>query len=135
MKFEYVDEKNFILYAANHYESPICEDGEFEEDILRFKYLRKLFTIYEQNNDLRERLILNHIIVLYNVFGDSATKLLFYKLENYLSYLKPFLLHINRLPTIVDSISESKKVYYTKMIPTDKNVLQALQNSDVALCR
>jgi hypothetical protein len=72
---------------------------------------------------LRERLILNHLIILYNVFGDVATKMLFYKLEGYYSYLIPFLVLLHRLPDKVNI----GKVFHTSDIQMDKNIVEVLR--------
>lgn len=90
------------MYAMKHYDNPQCtEMSEFEEDMKRFQYLRKLFSRYRQDNDLKERLILNHLIVLYNVFGPNATNMLFMRLHEYHEYLKPFVEYLNFMPQIV----------------------------------
>ena len=71
---EKLDETNFVLYAAKHYDNPECFDTEeFISDLKRFKYLKRLFNKYHENNELKERLILNHIVVLYNLFGPEVT--------------------------------------------------------------
>lgn len=95
-----LNDDNFLLYAMHHYDNPQCHSvQEFEEDLKRFLYLKKLFSRYKVNNELRERLILNHIIVLYNIFGDSATEMLFHKIEkDYWPALMTFLVYINRIP-------------------------------------
>jgi hypothetical protein len=83
-----------------HYDNPQCHTlEEFEEDLKRFLYLRKLLNRYKRDSDLKERLILNHIIVLYNVFGDALTDMLFFKIEKeYWSALVTFLVYLNRIP-------------------------------------
>jgi len=75
--------------------------SEFEEDIKRFQYLRKLFSRYRQDDELKERLILNHLIVLFNVFGAQATNMLFMRLHEYHEYLKPFVLYLNFMPELL----------------------------------
>ena len=92
--------ENFIQFAMNNYENSQCFSiREFESDICRFEYINKLFKRYVEQGTLRERLILNHIIVLYNVFGDSVTKMLLFKIdESYGNMLMPFLLYLNRIP-------------------------------------
>tara|TARA_B110000305_G_C19434961_1_gene638370 strand:+ start:125 stop:430 length:306 start_codon:yes stop_codon:yes gene_type:complete len=75
--------------------------SEFEEDIKRFQYLRKLFSRYRQDEDLKERLILNHLIVIFNVFGPQATNMLFMRLHEYHEYLKPFVLYLNYMPELL----------------------------------
>lgn len=77
---EKLTEDNFIRYAMNHYDNPGCHSIiEFEDDLRRFLYLKKLFNRYTYEGDLKERLILNHIIVLYNIFGSALTDMLFLK--------------------------------------------------------
>lgn len=95
-----ITEDNFLQHAMNHYDNPQCTNiEEFEEDLKRFVYLRKLFARYQENDDLKERLILNHIIVLYNLFGDITTDMLYYKLdESCWKYLNTFLIYLNRAP-------------------------------------
>lgn len=116
-------ESTFLLYAMKHYDNPQCtEMTEFEEDLKRFQYLRKLFGRYRHEDDLKERLILNHLIVLYNVFGPAATNMLFMKLKEFHEYLKPFVVYLNYMPRIVmyeelqinaDSISSDQKIVDT----------------------
>jgi len=100
MLSEKLNEGNFLLYAMHHYDNTQCHSlAEFEEDLKRFLYLKKLLSRYKNNNDLKERLILNHIIVLYNIFGEAATKMLFYKIDK--SCWEPlitFLVYLNRMP-------------------------------------
>jgi hypothetical protein len=95
-------ESTFLLYASKYYDNPHCSDvSEFEEDLKRFQYLRKLFGRYRQDADLKERLILNHLIIIYNVFGTEATNMLFMKLEEYHDLLKPFVEYLNFMPEVV----------------------------------
>jgi hypothetical protein len=100
MVSEKLNESNFLLYAMHHYDNPQCHSlAEFEEDMKRFVYLKKLLSRYNNNGELRERLILNHIIVLYNIFGDAATRMLFYKIEeSSWEALVTFLVYLNRMP-------------------------------------
>jgi len=124
MNYEYLDDENFILFAAKHYDNPQCYDSEeFYDDLKRFKYLKRLFGKYEESGELRERLILNHLIILYNVFGDTATKMLFYKLEDYYSYLVPFLVLLHRLPERVNV----GKTIYTSDIALDMHIVEVLR--------
>ena len=98
--FDTLTNKNFKLFAMNNYNNPECiEVEEFEEDLNRFKYVKRLLSRYELHDDLQERLILNHLIVIYNVFGiENANKMIEFKVEqiHYL-YLKPFLVFLNYL--------------------------------------
>jgi len=75
-----LDDTNFMLYAAAHYDNPQCYDtDEFYDDLKRFKYLKRLLNRYKETGELKERLILNHLTVIYNVFGSTpATRLLFF---------------------------------------------------------
>jgi len=95
-----LDESTFIVYAMNHYSNPQCYNiEEFEDDLKKFIYLKKLIYRYKNVGELRERLILNHIIVLFNIFGDAALRMLFYKVEQDLwSELVTFLVYLNRMP-------------------------------------
>lgn len=98
-----LNEDNFLLFAMHHYDNPQCHSiQEFEEDVKRFLYLKKLITRYKQSEELRERLILNHIIVLYNVYGDAATNMLFYKIDQeYWDVLVTFLVYLERMPELL----------------------------------
>jgi len=118
-------DENFILFAAKHYDNPQCHDTiEFFDDLKRFKYLRRLFGKYEDTGELRERLILNHLIVLYNIFDIDTTKMLFFRLEGYYSYLKPFLILLNRMP---DIIVNGEDVIYSSDIPMDPKIIEILR--------
>ena len=96
--FDELNHKNFKLYAMQHYNNPECTDvEEFKEDLNRFKYIKRLLSRYEVHDDLQERLILNHLIVIYNVFGiEAANKMLWFKIEKeHWIYIKPFLVFLN----------------------------------------
>jgi hypothetical protein len=125
--FENLNEDNFMMYAAKAYNSPHCIMSEFEGDIKRTKYLKRLFRKYKVTKILKERLILNHIILLNNVFGTEATaRILFYKIdERDYDILKTFLSYLNISPDIVYGIN-GKNVDVAK-IPLDVNVLQTLK--------
>ena len=122
-----LNEANVLLYAAKHYNNPQCFDTiEFYEDLSRFKYLKRLFGRYEEEGDLKERLILNHLIVLYNVFDvEAATRILFLKLDEYLEYLSPFLEYLGYLPDIVQKINGID--YFTYEIYKDNNIKEILE--------
>jgi hypothetical protein len=94
---------NFIIYAMKSFDKPNCIMSEFEEDLKRIKYVKRLIRRYRVTGEMKERLILNHLIVLSNVFGVEATvKMLFYKLdrEDY-DILKTFLTFLNFMPKVV----------------------------------
>jgi hypothetical protein len=98
-----LDEKSFLLIAAKNYDMKRSSGvEEFYDDLKRFQYLKRLFKRYEDDGDLRIRLILNHIIVLYNCFGSAATNMLFYKLKEHHKYLKPFVVFLNYMPTVIE---------------------------------
>lgn len=103
MVFERLNEDNFLLFAMNHYDNTQCHSlEEFDEDLKKFLYLKKLITRYKKDNDLKERLILNHIIVIYNIFGIHATRMLFYKIdEEYWDVLVTFLVFLNQMPETI----------------------------------
>jgi hypothetical protein len=100
---EKLNESNFLLYAMHHYDNTQCYSlAEFEEDLKKILYLKKLLSRYKNNGELRERLILNHIIVLYNIFGDAATRMLFYKIEKSCwDVLVTFLVYLERMPETI----------------------------------
>lgn len=102
-----LSESNFLLHAMHHYDNPQCHSiEEFDEDLKRFLYLRKLLSRYKKDGELRERLILNHIIVLYNVFGDATTDMLFYKIDKECwSSLVTFLVYLERMPETLPKYS------------------------------
>lgn len=98
MKFTKIDDSNFMMYAIKHYDNPQCKNmEEFYEDLSRIIYIKRLFNKYLNTGDLKEQLILNHIITFYNVFGiEAATRILFMKIDiKYYSLLKTFILYIN----------------------------------------
>lgn len=101
--YEPLTEDTFIPFAMKHYDNPQCHSiAEFEDDLKRFLYLKKLFSRYKTSGELRERLIVNHIVVLYNLFGAAATKMLFYKIDKqYWNYLITVLIYLNRMPDYV----------------------------------
>jgi hypothetical protein len=95
-----LSEDNFTLFAASNYDNIQCANfSEFQNDLKKFTYINKLFARYEKEGDLKERLILNHIIILYNLFGSNLNEMLFLKIEQkYWSLLATFLVYLNRLP-------------------------------------
>lgn len=106
MNFDKLDDGNFLLFAAKAYDNPSCVDEvEFQEDLNRIKYIKRLLRKYEVGGELKERLIINHLVVLYNVFdGDCMTRMLFYRLYEYLEFIKPFMDLIGRLPPEVHGV-------------------------------
>ena len=125
-----IDESNFILYAAQCYDNPQCMDEtEFFDDLKRFKYLKRLFNKYKENGELKDRLVLNHLIVLYNLFGnEGTTRMLFFKLGKYLDILKPFLIFLGRLPEQVDGLTINGNTIITSDISEDLHVVDVLRS-------
>jgi len=106
MSFDDLSSENIMLYAAKVYDRPNCIMSEFKEDMKRFNYLKRLFFRYRKIGEVKERLILNHLVVLYNVFGvEAATRLLFYKIakEDYPA-LKTYLVFLSCMPDTVIGI-------------------------------
>jgi len=126
--FENLNEDNFLMYAVKCYSSPHCIMSEFEGDIKRTKYLKRLFRRYKVTKSLKERLILNHIILLNNVFGTEATaRILFYKTdERDYDILKTFLDYLNLMPDVICGING--KNIHTSDIPLNSGVVEILRN-------
>lgn len=124
---ENLTEENFVIYAMKCYTSPHCIMSEFEGDIKRTKYLKRLFRRYKVTKTLKERLILNHIILLNNVFGREATvRILFFKTDSRdYDILKTFLLYLNIMPEVVKGINGNNIL--SSEIPIDENVAQMLR--------
>ena len=123
-----LDDSNFILFAAKYYDNPQCFDTlEFQDDLKRFKYLKRLFTRYQETGELKERLIINHLIVLYNVFGPEATRMLFFKLEGFHHYLKPFIVLLGYMPEVVRNVGVENKTYRSSDIPMDEEIIELLR--------
>ena len=101
MNFGELTQGNYMMFALLHYDNPHCKDiQEFFEDIKRVHYIRRLFKRYNEDDVLKERLIINHLVTFYNVFENSAaTRILFYRVEDkYHPVLKTFLVYLNRIP-------------------------------------
>jgi hypothetical protein len=100
MIFNELNEDNFLLFAIKNYENPQAVTKEdFEKDLNHFKYIKRLLKRYKRDGELKTHLLLNHFIILYNIFGEAATPMLFFKIEKDLwSSLKSFIIFLNRLP-------------------------------------
>jgi hypothetical protein len=123
MKFDMLTDENYLLFAMKVYENPQCRDmEEFYEDMNRIKYLKRLFKKYKSSGILRERLILNHLIIFTNVFGVMpSNRILFSRIEKELHpYLKTFLVYLNLLP---EQIPEADII----SIPLDKRIIDRLR--------
>ena len=100
MIFNELNEDNFLLFAIKHYENPQAVTKEdFEKDLHHFKYIKRLLKRYRNTGVLKTHLLLNHFIILYNIFGEATTPMLFFKIDSELwSSMKTFILFLNRLP-------------------------------------
>jgi len=120
-----LNDANFILYAAKSYDvKQSAGIEEFNEDLKRFQYLKRLFKRYEESRDLKIRLILNHIIVLYNCFGTEATNMIFFKLKDYHQYVKPFVMFLHYMPEI---IRYENVIIVNSDISLDQTIIQELR--------
>ena len=100
MIFNELNEDNFLLFAIKNYENPQAVTREdFEKDLNHFKYIKRLLKRYKREGELKTHLLLNHFTILYNIFGEATTPMLFFKIEGDLwSSLKSFIIFLNRLP-------------------------------------
>ena len=124
-----INDGNFGVFAAKYYDNPDCLDVlEFQDDLNRIKYLKRLFKKYNDTGVLKERLIINHLIVLYNVFEHEAcTKMLSFKLINYLPYLKPFLEFLNYWPNRIEGLGAEDLVITTEEVESDEKIVKTLR--------
>jgi hypothetical protein len=120
-------DENFYLFAAKYYDNPQCiETEEFDDDLKRIRYLKRLFRKYKQTGELKDRLILNHLVVLYNVFvPEAATRMLCLKLSDELDMVKPFLLLLGYWPDKI--ISVNGVTISDSDIPLDSNIIRILR--------
>lgn len=127
---ENLHDDNFIIYAMKAYDKPNCIMSEFEEDLKRIKYVKRLLKRYQVwgEDELKERLILNHLIILINVFGvEASVRMLFFKLDTTEYHLiKPFLMYMNIMPKLVKGIKGSD--INSGNIPVDIFILGRLRS-------
>lgn len=121
-----LNEDNFLMYAIKNYYNPGSMGiKDLEDDLKKFKYIKRLLSRYKKTGEVSERLVLNHLVVLYNVFGDATTDMLFYKLEpEHWSDLKTYLVYLHRMPleTVVSpGIKETD-------IPLNQELIKVLRN-------
>lgn len=127
MFFDNLNDENIMIYAMKAYDKPNCIMSEFNEDMKRFNYLKRLFRRYRKFGELRERLVLNHLVVLNNVFGtEVATRLLFFNMskDDY-SALKTYLLFLSTMPDKIIGIND--KDILSSEIPVDMNIADELR--------
>lgn len=128
MSFSNLTSDNIMIYALKAYDRPDCIMSEFKDDMKRFNYLKRLFKRYRKIGELRERLVLNHLVVLYNVFGpEVATRMLFFKMakEDH-STLKTYLVFLNMMPVTVKGIKGQDIL--SSDIPIDATIATTLRN-------
>ena len=120
MRFDELNENNYIMFAIKHYDNPHAVTQEdFYEDMKRFKWIKRLLKRYKTTGILKSHLLINHFIILYNVFGDAATPLLFYKIDKDLwPIIKSFVIYLGRLPEYPKSTLHN--------IPIDQDCLNDL---------
>ena len=132
MEFDDLNEKNFLLYAMQHYDNPQCvEVEEFNDDLRKIKYIKRLFNQYFLGGELKERLLLNHIIVFFNVFQTkAATRILFFKLdEKFWPVLKTFLFYLKFMPEDKIESINGKEITVTDIL-MDQGVIDSLRKFD-----
>ena len=127
MIFNELNSDNFLLFAVKNYENPQAVTKEdFDKDLNHFKYIKRLLRKYKNGDELKIHLLLNHFIILYNIFGEATTPMLFYKIEKELwSPIKSFIIFLGKLPEYpksdihniqvdLDCLSELYKIYNGK---------------------
>jgi hypothetical protein len=122
MRFDELNESNFMLFAIKFYNNPqsLTKD-DFESDLKRIRYIKRLLKKYKKEGELKVHLLLNHLIILFNVFDDAAIPLLFYSLDKELwPSIKSFLVFLNRIPEYPRTEIHDLEI--------DKNCLQQLQS-------
>ena len=132
MKFDDLNDDTFLMFAMREYNNMQCTDiEEFYDDLKKIKYIKRLFNSYRNNGQLKERLILNHLIIFYNVFTVQAgTRILFYKIEkDFWSILKTFLIYLDRMPDKIDSIRG--EIILTSDIQLDDGIITRLRTIKV----
>tara|TARA_A100001515_G_C4534570_1_gene198060 strand:- start:453 stop:824 length:372 start_codon:yes stop_codon:yes gene_type:complete len=122
MRFDELNESNYIMFAMKHYENPQAVTQEdFYDDMKRFKWIKRLLNKYKNTGEMNVHLLLNHFIILYNIFGDATTPLLFYRIDSELwNILKTFIVYLGRLPEY--------PVSYIHKIPVDCDCMEILEN-------
>ena len=116
MNFNELNDDNFLLFAIKYYDNPVSTtQDEFQEDLKRFKYVKRWLKKYHETRTMNSHLLLNHIIVIFNCWNEAAVPMFFFKTERvYWSYLKSFLIYLNRLPvyphTEIHDINEDEYI-------------------------
>lgn len=118
-------EENFVMYAIKHYDNPTCLGvKDFENDLKRFKYIKRLLRRYTRTTEISEHLMINHIIVLHNLFGDAMVPMLFFRTEKkFWPQIKTFLVFLNFMPEQL----ELKPGLKNSDIPLDAKIIAKLR--------
>ena len=121
MRFDELNKDNFILFAIKFYDNPTATtQDDFDEDLNRFKYVKRWLKKYQETGEMNTHLLLNHIIIIFNCWDGAAIPMLFYKIESdYWNTLKSFIVYLNRLPEF--------PVTYLHEIQPDLNILKELK--------
>ena len=122
MNFTELTEDNYVLFAIKYYDNPSAVTKEdFLDDLRRFKYIERLINKYLKNGEVKLHLLLNHIIIVYNVFNEAATPLLFYKMDKeYWSIIKSIMIFLERYPQVeTDTL---------KRIPINEQIIKELKS-------
>lgn len=127
--FDNLTEENFQMFAMKAYSNPHCMDMlEFHDDLKRIRYVKRLFRKYKETGDLKERLIVNHLVVLYNTFDPRAmTRMLILKLDEYLDCLKPFLMLLSYWEDPIKLGKIDGKIYRDSEVPLDFGIIQTIR--------
>ena len=122
MNFTELTEDNYVLFAIKYYDNPSAVTKEdFLDDLIRFKYIKRLINKYLKNGEVKLHLLLNHIIIVYNVFNEAATPLLFFKMDKeYWSIIKSIMIFLERYPEV-----ETETL---KKIPINEQIIKELQS-------
>ena len=120
MSFNELNKDNFLLFAIKHYENPTAStQEEFDEDLKRFKYVKRWLKKYHETGDMNSHLLLNHIIVIFNCWNEAAIPMFFHKIDyTYWSYLQSFLVYLHKVPVYPQTPLHD--------IDTDINILKVL---------
>jgi hypothetical protein len=132
MRFDDLNDDTFLMFAMREYNNMQCTDiEEFYDDLKKIKYIKRLFNSYRNNGQLKERLILNHFIIFYNVFTlQAGTRILFYKIEkDFWPMLKTFLIYLDRMPDKIDSVRG--EIIRTSDIQLDDGIISRLRTIKV----
>lgn len=119
---------NFLIFCAKYYDNPHCQSTEeFVEDLKHIKYIKKLLTRYAESGELKERLILNHLTILCNLFGPEALcRILYLKMKPQFPFIKPFLILLNIMPERIFNVGD-EAVIDTALIAMDQQIINALR--------